>query len=283
MGKYPEIEEKMEKRINGYAGELKTIRAGRANASVLDKVAIDYYGTMTPVQQVGSISSPEPRLLVIQPWDASVLKEIEKAINASDIGIAPQNDGKVIRLNFPPLTEERRKELVKTVKKYTEEAKVQIRNARRDAIDKYKAMKKDGEITEDDLKETEKDIQDLTDKYIKMLQVKTASRETPIKSLSGGNQQKVILGRWLMTEPDFLILDEPTRGIDVGTKTEIQKLVVKLANEGMSVVFISSEVEEMLRTVTHMGILRDGEKVGELEESELSQENVMKAIAGGDK
>ena len=128
-----------------------------------------------------------------------------------------------------------------------------------------------------------KEQEELTDKYIKMLQVKTASRETPIKSLSGGNQQKVILGRWLMTEPDFLILDEPTRGIDVGTKTEIQKLVVKLANEGMSVVFISSEVEEMLRTVTHMGILRDGEKVGELEESELSQENVMKAIAGGDK
>ena len=188
MGKYPEIEEKMEKRIktvwilriNGYAGELKTIRAGRANASVLDKVAIDYYGTMTPVQQVGSISSPEPRLLVIQPWDASVLKEIEKAINASDIGIAPQNDGKVIRLNFPPLTEERRKELVKTVKKYTEEAKVQIRNARRDAIDKYKAMKKDGEITEDDLKETEKDIQDLTDKYIKEIDNISAAKEKEI-------------------------------------------------------------------------------------------------------
>ena len=176
MGKYPEIEEKMEKRINGYAGELKTIRAGRANASVLDKVAIDYYGTMTPVQQVGSISSPEPRLLVIQPWDASVLK----AINASDIGIAPQNDGKVIRLNFPPLTEERRKELVKTVKKYTEEAKVQIRNARRDAIDKYKAMKKDGEITEDDLKETEKDIQDLTDKYIKEIDNISAAKEKEI-------------------------------------------------------------------------------------------------------
>ena len=172
--------EKMEKRINGYAGELKTIRAGRANASVLDKVAIDYYGTMTPVQQVGSISSPEPRLLVIQPWDASVLKEIEKAINASDIGIAPQNDGKVIRLNFPPLTEERRKELVKTVKKYTEEAKVQIRNARRDAIDKYKAMKKDGEITEDDLKETEKDIQDLTDKYIKEIDNISAVKEKEI-------------------------------------------------------------------------------------------------------
>lgn len=180
MGKYPEIEEKMEKRINGYAGELKTIRAGRANASVLDKVAIDYYGTMTPIQQVGSISSPEPRLLVIQPWDASVLKEIEKAINASDIGIAPQNDGKVIRLNFPPLTEERRKELVKTVKKYTEEAKVQIRNARRDAMDKYKAMKKDGEITEDDLKETEKDIQNLTDKYIKEIDNISAAKEKEI-------------------------------------------------------------------------------------------------------
>ena len=135
---------------------------------------------MTPVQQVGSISSPEPRLLVIQPWDASVLKEIEKTINASDIGIAPQNDGKVIRLNFPPLTEERRKELVKTVKKYTEEAKVQIRNARRDAIDKYKAMKKDGEITEDDLKETEKDIQDLTDKYIKEIDNISAAKEKEI-------------------------------------------------------------------------------------------------------
>ena len=156
MGKYPEIEKKMEKRIDGYAGELKTIRAGRANASVLDKVAIDYYGTMTPVQQVGSISSPEPRMLVIQPWDVSVLKEIEKAINASDIGIAPQNDGKVIRLNFPPLTEERRKELVKTVKKYTEEAKIQIRNVRRDAMEAFKTQKKNGEITEDDQKTAEK-------------------------------------------------------------------------------------------------------------------------------
>ena len=130
---------------------------------------------------------------------------------------------------------------------------------------------------------SKKEQEELTDKYIEMLQVKTANREVPIKTLSGGNQQKVILGRWLMTDPDFLILDEPTRGIDVGTKTEIQKLVVKLAGEGMSVMFISSEVEEMLRTVNHMGILRDGKKVGELEESELSQENVMKAIAGGDK
>lgn len=180
MGKYPEIEQKMEKRINGYAGELKTIRAGRANAAVLDKVAIDYYGTMTPVAQVGSISVPEPRTLVIQPWDATILKEIEKAINASEIGIAPQNDGKVIRLNFPPLTEERRKELVKQVKKYTEEAKVQIRNARRDAMDDFKKQKKDGDITEDDLKGIEKDIQDLTDKYVKEIDKICADKEKEI-------------------------------------------------------------------------------------------------------
>lgn len=180
MGKYPEIEAKMEKRTDGYAEELKTIRAGRANASVLDKVAIDYYGTMTPINQVGSIASPEPRILVIQPWDASVLKEIEKAINKSDIGITPQNDGKVIRLNFPPLTEERRKELVKTVKKYTEEAKIQIRNVRRDAMDAFKAQKKNGEITEDDLKEIEKDIQNLTDKYIKEIDSIDAAKEKEI-------------------------------------------------------------------------------------------------------
>ena len=180
MGKYPEVEAKMEKRINGYASEIKTIRAGRANASVLDKVAIDYYGTMTPIQQVGSISSPEPRLLVIQPWDASVVKDIEKAINASEIGIAPQNDGKVIRLNFPPLTEERRKELVKTVRKYTEEAKVQIRNARRDALEDFKKQKKDGEMTEDDVKGAEKDIQNLTDKYIKEIDDICAAKEKEI-------------------------------------------------------------------------------------------------------
>lgn len=180
MGKYPEVEAKMEKRINGYASELKTIRAGRANPSVLDKVAIDYYGTMTPIQQVGSISSPEARLLVIQPWDASVLKAIEKAINASDIGIAPQNDGKVIRLNFPPLTEERRKELVKTVKKYTEEAKVQIRNVRRDALESFKVQKKNGEMTEDDQKQAEKDIQNLTDKYIKEIDNICADKEKEI-------------------------------------------------------------------------------------------------------
>lgn len=180
MAKYPEIEEKMNKRVEGFNGELKTIRAGRANASVLDKISIDYYGSMTPIAQVGSISSPEPRMLVIQPWDVSVLKEIEKAIQKSDIGIAPQNDGKVIRLNFPPLTEERRKELVKTVKKYSEEAKVQVRNVRRDALEDYKAMKKKSEITEDDFKNAEKDIQTLTDKYIKEIDEITAAKEKEI-------------------------------------------------------------------------------------------------------
>ncbi len=180
MANYPEIEAKMNKRVDGFHGELKTIRAGRANASVLDKITIDYYGTPTPIQQVGSISSPEPRMLVVQPWDATVLKEIEKAILKSEIGIAPQNDGKVIRLNFPPLTEERRKELVKQVKKYSEEAKVQIRNVRRDAMDSYKAMKKNGEITEDDLGNVEKDIQKLTDKFIKEIDDITADKEKEI-------------------------------------------------------------------------------------------------------
>ena len=183
MGKYPEIEEKMEKRINGYAGELKTIRAGRANASVLDKVAIDYYGTMTPVQQVGSISSPEPRLLVIQPWDASVLKEIEKAINASDIGIAPQNDGKVIRLNFPPLTEERRKELVKDVKKKGENAKVAIRNIRRDAIDAIKKKGKEDGISEDEVKGYQDDVQKKTDEYIKKIDVAIEEKSNEIMTV----------------------------------------------------------------------------------------------------
>ena len=129
---------------------------------------------------------------------------------------------------------------------------------------------------------SKKEMEEAADKYIELLQIKTASRETPIKSLSGGNQQKVILGRWLLTNPEYLILDEPTRGIDIGTKTEIQKLVLDLADQGMAVTFISSEVEEMLRTCSRMAVLRDGEKVGELNEQELSQGNIMKAIAGGD-
>lgn len=180
MGKYPEVEAKMEKRVDGYASELKTIRAGRATAAVLDKVFVEYYGSMTPINQVGAISSPEPRMLVIQPWDSSILKGIEKAINKSDVGITPQNDGKVIRLSFPPLTEERRKELVKQVKKYTEEAKVAVRNVRRDAMDSYKAQKKKNEITEDDLKEIEKDIQKLTDKYISEVEKISAEKEKEI-------------------------------------------------------------------------------------------------------
>ena len=180
MGKYPQIEERMNNRVEGFNSELKTIRAGRANAQVLDKISVDYYGSQTPIAQVGSISSPEPRMLVIQPWDLTILKGIEKAILKSELGISPQNDGKVIRLAFPPLTEERRKELVKTVKKYSEEAKVQIRNARRDAIDDYKAQKKNGEVTEDELKTIEKDIQTLTDKYIKEIDDITASKEKEI-------------------------------------------------------------------------------------------------------
>ena len=183
MANYPEWEAKMSKRVDAYHSELKTIRAGRANASVLDKVAVEYYGTRTPVAQVGSISSPEPKQLVISPWDTTLLKGIEKAILASDIGIAPQNDGKVIRLNFPPLTEERRKELVKQVKKYAEEAKVQVRNVRRDAMDSFKAQKKSGEVTEDDLKGIEKDIQKLTDKFIKEVDDIAAAKEKEIMEI----------------------------------------------------------------------------------------------------
>ena len=180
MAKYPDVENKMSKRVDAYAGELKTIRAGRASAAVLDKVAIDYYGVSTPVQQVGQISSPEPRMLVVQPYDPSILSAIEKAIAASDLGISPQNDGKVIRLSFPPLTEERRKELVKTVRKYTEEAKVQIRNIRRDFLDDLKKQKKNGEVTEDDIKGMEKDIQKLTDKNVAEIDGISSAKEKEI-------------------------------------------------------------------------------------------------------
>ena len=167
MGNYPEIEAKMEKRIDGLVSEFKTIRAGRANASVLDKIAIDYYGTMTPVSQVAAVSTPDARTITIQPWDATLIKEIEKAILASELGINPQNDGKMIRLSFPQLTEDRRKELTKTVAKKSEDCKVVVRGIRRDEIEKYKAMKKKSEITEDDLKGIEKNIQDIIDEQIK--------------------------------------------------------------------------------------------------------------------
>ncbi len=173
-------EEKMDKSLNALDREFKSIRAGRANPAVLDRITVDYYGTPTPIQQMAAISVPEGRTLAIQPWDASTLKEIEKAINASDIGINPQNDGKIIRLTFPPLTEERRRDLVKEVKKMGEDAKVAIRSIRRDAIEKAKAMKKNNEITEDDLSGAEKKIQNLTDKYCKEADDLSAVKEKEI-------------------------------------------------------------------------------------------------------
>ena len=160
------IEEKMNKTISVLQENLSEVRAGRANPAILNKIMINYYGVPTPINQVAGISVPEARLIVIQPWDASILKDIERAILASDIGINPNNDGKVIRLTFPELTEERRKDLVKDIKKMAEESKVAIRSARRDGIDKAKAMQKNSQITEDDLKSAEDTIQKLTDKKI---------------------------------------------------------------------------------------------------------------------
>ena len=162
---YKVYEEKMHKSIDSVAADFAAVRAGRANAGVLDRIMVDYYGSPTPIQQIAAIASPDARALVITPWDATALKSIEKAILNSDLGINPQNDGASIRLSFPQLTEERRKELVKQIHKYAENGKVAIRNIRRDAIDKFKDMKKKSEITEDDLKASEKDIQDATDKY----------------------------------------------------------------------------------------------------------------------
>lgn len=173
-------EEKMEKTIGALERDFATVRAGRASPAVLDRIMVDYYGSPTPINQMAAVSAPEPRLLQIQPWDASTLKDIEKAINMSDIGINPNNDGRVIRLVFPPLTEERRRDLAKTVKKYAEESKVAVRNVRRDAMDKYKAAKKKSEITEDDLKIIEKDIQELVDKYIKEIDKVAAAKEKEI-------------------------------------------------------------------------------------------------------
>lgn len=167
MSDYKEYTQKMDKTIEVLGQQFASVRAGRANASVLDRITVEYYGVDTPLQQVGTIASPDPRTLTIQPWDTSLLKGIEKAIQASDLGINPQNDGRLIRLVFPQLTEERRKELAKQVKKYGEDGKVAIRNIRRDAMDSFKKQQKKSEITEDDLKKIEKDLQDLTDKYTK--------------------------------------------------------------------------------------------------------------------
>ena len=164
---YTEFESKMKKTASVLTEQYDSVRAGKANPAVLDRITVDYYGSPTPIQQIASVSTPDARSLLIQPWDGSVLKGIEKAILASDLGINPQNDGRAIRLVFPQLTEERRKELAKQVRKYGEEAKVAVRNIRRDAMDKFKKEQKKGEITEDDLKDLEKDMQKLTDDYIK--------------------------------------------------------------------------------------------------------------------
>ena len=180
---YKNLEEKMEKTINVFSEKLAEVRAGRANPAILNKVRIDYYGTQTPINQVAAISVPEARLIVIQPWDASVLKEIEKAILASDIGINPNNDGKVIRLAFPELNEERRKEIVKDVRKMAEEAKVAIRAIRREGIDEAKKQQKDGEMTEDELKNAENEIQKITDKSIEEIDKILENKEKEVMSV----------------------------------------------------------------------------------------------------
>ncbi len=183
MSDYKQFEDKMKKTCDALTSQLATIRAGRANAAVLDQIQVDYYGVPTPIQQMASISTPDPRSLLIQPWDGSTLKGIEKAILASDLGINPQNDGRSIRLVFPPLTEERRRDLVKQTKKYGEECKVAIRNIRRDAIEKFKKQQKASEITEDDYKIAEKDIQKLTDDFIKEIDKITERKDKELTEI----------------------------------------------------------------------------------------------------
>lgn len=180
---YSKIKEKMEKSISVYSEKLAEVRAGRANPAILNKVKIDYYGTPTPINQVAGVSVPEARLIVIQPWDASVLKEIEKAILASDIGINPNNDGKVIRLAFPELTEERRRDLVKDIKKMAEEAKIVIRTIRRDGIEEAKQEQKNGDMTEDELKQAENEIQKLTDKSVEEIDKILENKEKEVMSV----------------------------------------------------------------------------------------------------
>ena len=180
---YTNLKEKMEKTISVYNEKLTEVRAGRANPAILNKVKIDYYGTPTPINQVAGVSVPEARLIVIQPWDASVLKEIEKAILASDIGINPNNDGKVIRLAFPELNEERRKELAKDVRKMAEDAKVAVRSIRREGMDTAKQEQKEGNMTEDELKQAENEIQKITDKSIDEIDKILETKEKEIMSV----------------------------------------------------------------------------------------------------
>ncbi len=177
MAEINEFKNRMIKTTEVLSAQFAAVRAGRANAAVLDQIEVDYYGVPTPIKQIASISTPDPRSLVIQPWDATTLKSIEKAILVSDLGINPQNDGRTIRLVFPQLTEERRKELAKQVRKYGEEGKVAVRNIRRDAMEKFKKEQKNGDMTEDDLKNYEKDLQKLTDEYIKEVDKLVAAKE----------------------------------------------------------------------------------------------------------
>ena len=183
MSDLSSIEEKMKKSVSVYTESLSEVRAGRANPAILNKINISYYGVPTPINQVAGISVPEARMIVIQPWDVSVLKEIEKAILASDIGINPNNDGKVIRLNFPELTEERRKDLVKEIRKMTEDARVSVRGVRREGMDKVKELNKKSEITEDELRADEDAIQKLTDKYIAQIDSLLENKEKEIMSI----------------------------------------------------------------------------------------------------
>lgn len=174
---HKEVEEKMKKTVTVYKEELQGIRAGRANPALLDKITVDYYGTSTPLKQLASITAPEPRLLVIQPWDINLIPVIEKEILKSDLGLNPSNDGKIIRLPIPMLTEERRKELVKLVRKTSEDAKIAIRNTRREANDKIKKMERDKEISEDERKMAEEEIQKITDKFIAEIDELTSKKE----------------------------------------------------------------------------------------------------------
>ena len=180
---YSNIEEKMKKTVSVLEEQLAGVRAGRANPKILDRIQVDYYGVPTPINQLANIMVPEARMITIQPWDASVLKEVEKAILKSDIGLNPNNDGKLIRLVFPELTEERRKELVKEIKKMSEDSKIVLRNIRRDGIEDFKAKQKAAEITEDDLRNAEEQIQKITDKYVGLVDKAVADKEKEIMSI----------------------------------------------------------------------------------------------------
>jgi len=180
---FKEFSRRMEKALEHLQEEFGAVRAGRANAKVLDRISVEYYGSETPLNGVATISSPDARTLVVQPWDTKLLKDIQKAIQTSDLGINPQNDGRVIRLVFPQLTEERRKELAKQVRKYAEEAKVAMRNIRRDGMDFIKKLKKNSEITEDDQKKAEKDLQDILDKFIKKVDDALAAKEKELMAI----------------------------------------------------------------------------------------------------